>query len=208
MAHEAVGAAYDTWADAYAERFGDVDRAAPPDRALVERWCDAAEGPLLDAGCGPGHWTALLAARGRSAVGLDLSARFLAHARATWPGVAFVRASADAVPLRDGCVGGVLAWYSLIHQPPQALPATFAELRRVLRPDSTLLLGFVDGEPGAAFAHTVVTAYAWSADALADLLAAAGLEVVEEHHRRDEGVRPHGALLARATEEPLRDVRS
>lgn len=195
-----VGRAYDARAAEYVELLGDLAQLAAPDRELVARWRDETPGLLLDAGCGPGAWTQLLQDGGptrRRVLGLNLSGRLLESARARHPGVGFVQGTMTALPLRSGTVGGVLAWYSLIHTVPMALPATLAELRRVLAPGAGVLLGFVDGPAGEAFPHKVVTAYHWSVDALADLLAAVGLEVVEHHHRRDEGHRAHGALVAR-----------
>ena len=196
-AGERVGRAYDALADAYVERFGRLDALAPQDRALVTRWRGSVAGPLLDAGCGPGVWTAHLAARGRPVLGVDLSARFLAHARRTHPDVAFARASLAALPLRDASVGGVLVWFSTIHLEPARLPVVLAELRRVLAPGGRLLLGYADGPPGLAYDHAVTTAWFTSLEALVELLAPLGLTVVEHEARQDEGARPVAALVAR-----------
>lgn len=115
----------------------------------------------------------------------------------------FILGSIAALPLWAATVGGVLAWYSLIHTPPHALQSLLAELGRVVRADGSMLLGFVDGDPGQSFAHSVVTAYSWSVDGLQPLLAEAGFEVVEDHRRQDEGQRPHAALIARRTSQPM-----
>ena len=157
MVSEAVGRAYDPRAAEYVALFGEVGRLAAVDRALVRRWRDSTGGTLLDAGCGPGAWSGLIHEHGRPVVGLDVSAAFLDHARATRPGVSLVRSSLEALPLRDGCVGGVLAWYSTIHLEPDRLPAALAELARVLAPGGSLLLGFVAGPPAEPFAHAVTT---------------------------------------------------
>lgn len=195
-ASEAVGRAYDARAREYVELFGDEERLAGADRDLVVRWRDSTRGLLLDAGCGPGQWTALLGHGGRRVLGLDVSERFLAHARDVHPGATFVRGSLHALPLADGSAGGVLAWYSTIHVEPEALPGTFDELRRVLSPGGSLLLGFFGGPPAEPFAHAVTTAYFWSADALGTLLVDAGFVVVEHHRRREEGFRPLCSLVA------------
>lgn len=192
-----VGGAYDARSREYVELLGDLDKFEEVDRALVSRWRDTTTGRLLDAGCGPGQWTKLLQAGGRDVLGLDLSKQFLAVARSTNPTVPFVAGSLAALPLQPGTVGGLLAWYSIIHTRPDALPGVFAECRRVLRPDGSLLVGFCDGDPGQSFDHAVVTAYYWSVGALRSLLRDAGFEVVEQHRRQDPGHRPHAALLAR-----------
>jgi trans-aconitate methyltransferase len=44
---------------------------------------------VLDAGCGPGHWTNHLAGRGLEVRGIDLVPAFIEHARTSYPDVAF-----------------------------------------------------------------------------------------------------------------------
>ena len=191
-----VAAAYDTRADEYVERLGSVDQMAPQDRETIGSWRDRVTGRLLDAGCGPGHWSDLLGAGGREVIGVDGSAAFLASARQRFPHVPFAQGDLAALPLETSSVDGVLAWYSLIHTPPADLPAVVSELARVLVPGGSLLLGFFDGDPGEPFDHTVVTAYWWSAEALGELLGQRGF-VVERSGTRREGVkRPHGDLTA------------
>ncbi|WP_375425814.1 class I SAM-dependent DNA methyltransferase [uncultured Friedmanniella sp.] len=195
-----VGAAYDERAAEYVELFGSLDQLVEADRALVDRWRDSTSGRLLDAGCGPGQWTEILRQGAREVLGVDLSEQFLTVGRRRRPTVPFLRASLAALPLRSGTVGGVLAWYSVIHTSPDALPSLLAELRRVLRSDGSLVLGFVDGDSGQSFDHTVITAYSWSVDAMSSLLDDAGFEVVEHHQRPPVGrrSRAHAALVARA----------
>ncbi|MDT7711983.1 MAG: hypothetical protein QOG46_672 [Pseudonocardiales bacterium] len=45
-----------------------------------------------------------------------------------------------------GALGGIVAWYSIIHTPPEELPVVFAEFHRVLAPDGHLLLTFQVGD--------------------------------------------------------------
>ncbi|GAA1751974.1 class I SAM-dependent methyltransferase [Aeromicrobium alkaliterrae] len=191
-----IGRAYDARAAEYVELLGAVDDAAPEDRALIEAWRGATPGRLLDAGCGPGQWTDLLAAGGRDAVGLDLSAAFLASARARFPSGRYVRADLRALPLADASCDGVLAWYSLIHLPPELVPEALAEIARVLRPGGSVLLGFFDGEPRTPFDHQVTTAWWWSVEAMSDALVVAGLRPRASRRRHGDGHRPHADLLA------------
>ena len=93
----------------------------------------------LDAGCGTGFQTAVLAGLGYGAHGVDVSARSLAVARARLPGATFVRGRLEALPYADGrfdaavCCGSTL---SFVPDPAGAL----RELGRVLRPGGRLLL--------------------------------------------------------------------
>ncbi|VXB99592.1 Malonyl-(acyl-carrier protein) O-methyltransferase [Microbacterium sp. 8M] len=195
-----IGAAYDARAAEYIALIGSLDQMERSDVALVEQWRDETPGRLLDAGCGPGLWTAYLAEPGRDVIGVDVSAEFLAAARERHPELRFEAASILDLPFPESAFGGVLAWYSLIHLPPAEVPAALTELARVLAPGGRILIGFFDGEPGERFAHAVAPAYYWSAAALTALLGEAGLFVVHAERRdRDPGavgsVRPHGAVI-------------
>jgi len=189
--------AYDERADEYAAVLGSMAAVHPDDRALVEEWADARTGTVVDAGCGPGHWTAHLAGRGIEVIGLDPVARFVAIARAAAPQVDVRRATVESTGLPDAGVGGVLSWYSLVHHEPDAVPIALAEFRRVLVPGGGLLVGCFTGPVLEPFEHAVTTAYRWPVNRLAAVLEAAGFRVDAVHRRTDEGVRPHAALVAR-----------
>lgn len=206
-ADAAIAAAYDARATEYVAVAGAIEQMHTRDAAVIESWRDGTDGPLLDAGCGPGHWTGFLSRGGRSVRGIDLSGEFLATARERHPGIRFDLGSFRDLPLEAGSLGGILAWYSLIHTPPADLPAIFTEFARVVTPGGSLLVGFFEGEPREQFAHAVAPAYFWSTDALAAVLAEAGFEVVSTEVRGRESdeisVRPHGSLVARAAPSTL-----
>ena len=197
-----IGAAYDARAAEYIDLFGTIDQLPERDREAITTWRGTTTGRLLDAGCGPGLWSEELTTRGvREVVGVDASAQFIAAAQATYPEVSFERADLAALPLKDRSIGGILAWYSIIHTPPADLPAILDEFARVLTPGGSALIGFFDGEPGKAFDHAVHTAYYWSAEALGDLLAPYGFVVKQASARQDPGARRRqGDLVATRTD--------
>jgi ubiquinone/menaquinone biosynthesis C-methylase UbiE len=150
------------------------------DTALVRRHLAGLTGPVLDLGCGPGHWTAHLHALGVDVTGVDVVSEFVAHARTTHPGPTFLLGSMTELDVPDHSVAGVLAWYSTIHLPPPDLDRALAGFRRLLRPSGVLVLGFFDSDDGVAeFDHKVTTAYRWPVDVLVRRLEVAGFIELE-----------------------------
>ncbi len=105
--------------------------------AIEARTGRAEDRRAVDLGCGTGFVTATLARRGWRAVGLDFSAPMLAVARAELPDTAFVRAQAEALPLRAGTASLVTAGTSFHWMAPAP---TVAELARVLAPGGWVAL--------------------------------------------------------------------
>ena len=190
----------------YIEHLGSIATVHPADLELVTRWARQVSGPVLDAGCGPGHWTAHLAGVGVDVCGVDGVREFVDHARAAHPGCRFLEADLGALPFGEESTSGVLAWYSLIHHEPEQIGELFAEFARVLRPGGQLLLGFFHGERVVKFDHVVTPAYYWTAESLAERMRVADFEVIETHTRTGPGHRPHGAIVARLSTDPGGDL--
>ena len=200
-----VRAAYDAVADLYAALFREGPAGQPVDGALLTAFAEivrsAADGPVADLGCGPGHATAHLHRLGLSAFGVDLSPAMVALAREAYPHLRFEVGSMPALDLPDGALAGALAWYSVIHTPPEELPETLAELFRVTAPGGHLLIAFFasDDDVVRPFDHKVALAYRWPLDHLADLLRETGFaEVARLIREPEESERfRHGRLLLR-----------
>jgi ubiquinone/menaquinone biosynthesis C-methylase UbiE len=165
--------AYDTVAVDYAGLLEGELARSPLDRALLGHFAELVGleggGPVVDVGCGPGRITGHLATLGLDVSGVDLSPGMVVEARRRHPGLDFRTGSLAALELSDTSVTGVVAWYSIIHTPPELLPEVFAELHRVIRPNGLLLLAFQAG--GFSVRHE--QAY--------------GHEVTFEAHRHDPG---------------------
>lgn len=126
---------------------------------------------------------------------------FIAHAQAAHPSGRYQLGSMENLAAANHSIAGILAWYSLIHLPPQDLDGVLAEFRRAMAPAGTLVLGLFDGDEVAAFDHKVVTAYRWPVDEFSERLTRAGFAEVERLQRPSEGThRPHAAIAAVATE--------
>jgi SAM-dependent methyltransferase len=194
---EEVRHAYGIKADRYIELYGTTTQVHADDLDLIARHLAIRSGAVLDLGCGPGHLTEHLRSLDVDATGIDLVPEFIAHARAASPRGRYVLSSMDRLPVPDHSLTGILAWYSLIHLPPDDLDGVLAELRRTMAPAGTLTVGFFDGDAVAPFEHQVVTAWFWPVDELSARLASAGFTEVERRQRPAEGSsRPHAAIAA------------
>jgi len=194
---ETVTTAYGSIASLYIETLGSVEQAATEDRDLIARWSDTLPGPALDAGCGPGHWTAFLKARGVEVEGIDATPEFVKHAAHAHPDIRFQVADLREFSLAESSLGGVLAWYSLIHFDPADVPAMLSGFARALRPGGGLLVGFFSGDRRELFDHRVVPGWKWPMSEMADALEAAGFEIVSRHERPAPNGRQHAAIRAR-----------
>lgn len=197
MTEVQVREAYGSRAEEYSDALGSVEQMHDADRRLIKRWAaQLPPAPVLDAGCGPGHWTSFLYDQGIDVEGLDVTAEFIDSARARFPEVPFRVGSFTHTKAPGSSVSGVLAWYSLIHEHPEALPSTIAEFCRILRPDGRLLIGFFEGIAADPFPHAITTAYYWSVEAMNLMLDQAGLDIAAIDRRQDPGNRPHAAIAA------------
>ncbi|GAA5022435.1 class I SAM-dependent methyltransferase [Kitasatospora paranensis] len=205
-------ASYDAVAAGYAELFRAELESKPLERAALRAFAEfvlaAGGGPVADLGCGPGRVTAYLNTLGVAAFGVDLSPRMVELARRAYPGLRFDEGSMTALDLPDASLGGIAAVYSIIHIPDEALPALFAEFHRVLAPGGELLLIFQVGDETvhrtSAFGGPVsLDIRRRRPEAVADLLAGAGLPVHARFHRAPDAGEPspRAFLLARRTPE-------
>jgi SAM-dependent methyltransferase len=141
---------YDTDAPGYADQVRGLLDGSPILRASLalyaELVADAGGGPVADVGCGPGYVTRHLHDLGVDAFGIDLSPEMVAIARRDHPDLRFEVGTMTDLDLADHSVAGVLAFWSVIHVPDDAVPGVFEQFRRVLRPGGPLLVGFHVGD--------------------------------------------------------------
>lgn len=191
-----VREAYAARAGEYIALLGSVEAASGQDRALIARWAAGLTGSVVDAGCGPGHWTEFLRCRGVAVEGVDLVPEFVASAQARFPDASFRVGSLLELDADLDALGAILAWYSLIHFAPAELPGAIAALSTRLRPGGSLLLGFFEGPQTEAFPHAVAPAWFHPLETLRVLAEAACLDVIHTARRSGPGARDHGELIA------------
>jgi hypothetical protein len=109
-----------------------------------------------------------------------------------------------ALEQTDQSLGGVLAFWSVIHVPDHAVPGVFAEFRRVVRPGGPLLVGFHVGDEAR---HTTegysgqpirVDSYRRRPAVIACWLREAGFAIEAELVMRPDEEVPGAIIVARA----------
>ena len=111
--------------------------------ALASRWC--ANKQILDAACGEGYGSALLAPSAASVVGVDISELAVEHARRRYEQIdnlEFRLADCIDLPFDDNEFDRVVSFETLEHLAEQDQLLT--EFRRVLKPDGLLILSSPD----------------------------------------------------------------
>jgi SAM-dependent methyltransferase len=143
MAWDDMRASYDRVAGRYEARFLDELAGKPRDRELLDAFAASVGDPVVEVGCGPGQIGHYVRARGHHVVGADIS--FAMAERAVARIDAAVVADMRRLPLSAGAIGGLLAFYSLIHVRRSELDHVLREYARVLQRDGRLLLSAHEG---------------------------------------------------------------
>lgn len=196
---------YDEWSLPYTEHTANTLAEETFDRAMLGAFAELVRadggGPVADVGCGPGRLTPYLAELGLDAFGIDLSPEMIRLAKAAHPDLRYEVGTMEALALPDGALGGLMAWYSIIHLPPERVPGTLAEFARVLRPGGRLLMAFQPAEDGLDIQphnHKVAPSYRWSLRRMEELLRPPGFRIVARllQDPKPEAVYGAGYLIA------------
>ena len=200
-------ASYDVDVLGYAEKVRGLLDGNPYLRAALALFAelvrDAGGGPVADVGCGPGYVTDHLHGLGVDAFGIDLAPGMVDLARREYPHLRFEVGTMTDLDLADDSVAGVLAFWSVIHVPDDAVPGVFAEFHRVLRPGCPVLVGFHVGDgtqhtsEGYSGAAIDVDSHRRRPDRVARWLREAGFAIEAEQVMRPDDDVPGAILIAR-----------
>lgn len=98
------------------------------------------EKPLLEIGCGTGHWTRFFHQKGFKLTAIDLSEKMLEKAKQKNPEkVYFEKMNVEAMKYRDHAFENIIAIATL--EFVEDLERAFSEIKRILKPEGILILG-------------------------------------------------------------------
>ena len=195
---DALGKDYETAfraATAQREAITDLLAALPP------------KAKVLDLGAGTGRPTAeLLAAAGHDVTGYDVAPKMVELARTQVPAARFELGDMRELSYEDGSWDAITAFFSMLQLPRAEQETMLGRLAAWLKPGGRLVFATVpadvDGVDIVFMGHPV-RASSFTAEALAEKLRAAGLEIVGEEQavfvpdHREAGPEPHVYFTAR-----------
>jgi len=181
---------YDTVARRYAEEITGELEDKPFDREFLDRFANLVKdrGRVVELGCGPAHVAAYLAMGGVDISGLDQSAGMVAQAKRMFPDLEVVVGDMLALPFGDAALGGMVAFYSIIHFDDGQLVTAFSEMARVLQDNGLVALAFHIGDEVVHNEQwwdmpVVLDSRYLPVELITGLLTGAGLEIVTSEER-------------------------
>ena len=186
MAWEHLRSSYDTVARKYETRFLDELQGKARDRELLAAFAESVVDPVVEVGCGPGQIGVFVRQRGRRVFGLDLSAEMARLANGRLDGA--MTGDMRSLPLASERLGGLVAFYSLIHVRRQELHTVLREFHRVLEPGGRVLFSAHEGQGEIERDEFLDEAVPFAAtffelDELVDASQAAGLTIARAERR-------------------------
>ena len=139
---------YDSVAKEYSETFSGEHKKKPKDREILHRFSTEIgdKKPVWDFGCGPGETTQYLKDCGIETSGLDLSEKMIEQAKTIHPGIHFRKGNILELECNDDSIGGVVAFYAIVHFTQEQVETAFREVFRVLQPGGLFLFTYHVGE--------------------------------------------------------------
>lgn len=138
-----IGVEYERWSE------GATDYAREHyARVLLDGLPEGAA--VLDLGCGSGELLTRRLAERFHVTGVDLSSHMVDLARRNVPNAAFVHGDMASIGFPAQSFGGVCAFYSLTHLPPEELPNLLHRVAAWLRPGGLFVASMGNGaDPGS-----------------------------------------------------------
>lgn len=145
---EKIERMYDRVAKEYSDTFSGEHERKPKDQEILQRFVKEIGGrkPIWDLGCGPGHTVKYLKDLGVEISGLDLSEKIMGEARNNYPDINFQKGNILELEFDDYSIGGIVAFYVIVHFGKEQIEVAFQEIFRVLQPGGVFLFTYHIGE--------------------------------------------------------------
>ena len=140
--------AYNLAAQKYHDLFHNEMNEKEYDRKLLDSFAARfnKDSLICDAGCGPsGHIGRYLFDKEINVVGVDISEKCVELARLNNPDMKFECSNICSMPFDDNSFEGLISYYSIINTPKIYVNRIFTEFRRMLKPESYLLVAVKAG---------------------------------------------------------------
>jgi len=176
---------YDELAPGYAEALGET---APGNVGIYRQdflnLIRGVQGPILDAGTGPGREAGWFYAQGREVIGIDLSRNMIQEAQRRHPDISFLQMDIRNLSFPDHTFSGIWDNMVFIHVLDRDAEQALEEYHRTLVPGGALFLHIVHGDGVQLEQHPIFPGIGrlsklYLGDEIRNLVEATGFEILE-----------------------------
>lgn len=148
---------------------------------------------ILDLGSGHGINADFMHSKNCDVIGIDLSQKMIEYAKKKYPYIDFRLGDMTKLSFPNGSFDGILASYSLIHLPKEAIAPVLAKLNSILRSGGIIYLSVQSGKSTQGFySHPTIPTdkvflNIFSKEEILDLLRENSFETVSHHVKEPKG---------------------
>ena len=139
---------YNAVSKKYSEIFCNELNERPLERKLLDMFVERIphDEIIIDAGTGPGEIAGYMGKSRNNIIGVDISEGMIKCAKNNFPEVKFQVQDMLALDFKDDSIGGVTAFYAIVHFNYLQIERSLKEFFRVLKKGGMLLLTFHNGD--------------------------------------------------------------
>jgi ubiquinone/menaquinone biosynthesis C-methylase UbiE len=160
---------------------------------LLKRQAPDKRQKILDVGSGHGINAEYMHSKHFDIIGIDLSKTMLEYARKKYPHIEFRLGDMTKLPFQNETFDGILASYSVIHLPKDAISGVLAKLNVILKSNGIMYLSVQSGKSSQGFySHPTIPndqvfLNIFAKEEILNLLSEHGFEIVSQHEKLPQG---------------------